>query len=130
MTTIPDAERSRLTARIHARLAVLRNELKAGLHQSPSADIRGLANRLEETGEAALANLDTATELAELQRDIGEFNALRGALQRLHKGTYGTCETCGVEIPLARLCISPEAARCVECQFALEAQRGVSPSSL
>jgi DnaK suppressor protein len=130
MKKIPEAERFQLTARIHARLAVLRNELREGLHQRESVDVRALPNHFEETGEEALANLDAAVGIAELQRDIGEFNALRGALHRLTEGTYGICEKCGVQIPLSRLCVQPEAARCVACQTTLEADRGFLPSSL
>ena len=38
------------------------------------------------------------------------------ALQRLEKGTYGSCEECDEEIPAARLQALPFATLCVTCQ--------------
>jgi len=37
------------------------------------------------------------------------------ALQRLDQGEYGTCESCGVAIPIARLEVLPYTTLCVEC---------------
>ncbi|MBI2113082.1 MAG: TraR/DksA C4-type zinc finger protein [Candidatus Wildermuthbacteria bacterium] len=37
------------------------------------------------------------------------------ALERIAKGTYGTCENCKKEIPEARLMAMPEARFCTEC---------------
>jgi DnaK suppressor protein len=36
------------------------------------------------------------------------------ALERIQKGTYGTCAECGKEIPLARLMANPTAATCLD----------------
>ncbi|MEQ4301027.1 TraR/DksA family transcriptional regulator [Plantactinospora sp. B6F1] len=38
------------------------------------------------------------------------------ALRRMSEGSYGTCEGCGAEIPVARLEILPWARYCVPCQ--------------
>lgn len=46
---------------------------------------------------------------------------IRGALIRIEKGTYGICEGCGEEIPLARLEAKPSVSLCVTCQEAKEA---------
>lgn len=43
---------------------------------------------------------------------------LRGidhALERIEKGTYGTCTRCGEEIPAGRLEIMPETPLCIQC---------------
>jgi DnaK suppressor protein len=42
------------------------------------------------------------------------------ALQRLHDGRYGSCETCRQEIPVARLSAYPAATLCVGCKSAAE----------
>lgn len=44
-----------------------------------------------------------------------QLAAIRAALQRVQKGTYGTCEACGTAIPPERLEFMPEAAFCVNC---------------
>lgn len=38
------------------------------------------------------------------------------AFKKLDKGTYGVCESCGKEIPLARLELVPEARHCIDCE--------------
>jgi len=38
------------------------------------------------------------------------------ALDRIKKGTYGTCEKCGKAISKERLGVSPEAADCGKCK--------------
>lgn len=43
-------------------------------------------------------------------REIGE------ALERLQKGTFGTCEGCSKPIPKTRLRAIPHTRHCVECQ--------------
>ena len=37
------------------------------------------------------------------------------ALEKIEEGTYGTCDSCGAEIPAGRLRIAPESALCVSC---------------
>jgi DnaK suppressor protein len=37
------------------------------------------------------------------------------ALERLEAGVYGTCESCGTAIPVARLEVLPYTTVCVEC---------------
>ena len=46
------------------------------------------------------------------------------ALQRLEGGEYGHCESCGVEIPDARLEALPHARFCIKCQEELERSGG------
>ena len=40
---------------------------------------------------------------------------LTRALEKIEEGTYGTCDSCGAEIPVGRLRIAPESALCVKC---------------
>ena len=37
------------------------------------------------------------------------------ALVKLDEGSYGTCDSCGKDIPPARLRAAPESTRCIEC---------------
>ena len=57
--------------------------------------------------ELALAQLDLArSRLSEVER----------AIDRLETGSFGRCEVCGNQIPIARLRALPWARRCVACQ--------------
>lgn len=44
-----------------------------------------------------------------------ELRAVNEALIRLKNNVYGKCTSCGVEIPIERLQVKPEASRCVKC---------------
>ncbi len=48
---------------------------------------------------------------------LGEVDA---ALLRIDAGTYGTCTSCGDEIPAARLEAYPWASVCIDCARTLE----------
>jgi DnaK suppressor protein len=45
-----------------------------------------------------------------------ELDAVTAALQRLQRGSYGTCADCEAEIPYDRLKAEPWALRCVACE--------------
>lgn len=60
---------------------------------------------------------DAGTETFERSRDLAiddtltdEFNQVIDALERMEKGTYGTCVTCGQDIPFERLQAIPYTA--------------------
>ena len=66
---------------------------------------------------------DAGTNLSENDRTQAvlaaakvQLSAVQDALQRIERGTYGTCADCGSPIPDGRLDARPEAARCVKCQ--------------
>lgn len=44
-----------------------------------------------------------------------EIARIRAALGRLASGDYGFCQSCGAEIPAARLEAVPDALQCVAC---------------
>jgi DnaK suppressor protein len=46
---------------------------------------------------------------------------IREALERIDKGTYGICETCGSEIPIKRLNARPVTTQCIDCKTKEEA---------
>ncbi len=58
-------------------------------------------------------------ELAEIER----------ALEKIREGTYGVCEACGRNIPVARLEAIPTATLCVRCQQAWEQRRASGRSA-
>lgn len=50
--------------------------------------------------------------LIETQHELAQVNH---ALQRIYERSYGICETCGVNIPDARLSVLPYATLCIVC---------------
>ena len=66
---------------------------------------------------------DDATEAFEQARDFSVRTRLEDtllevehALRKFEAGTYGVCESCGVQIDWARLEAKPEARLCIKCR--------------
>lgn len=51
-----------------------------------------------------------------------ELASVEVALERLRRGKYGKCDTCGCNIPAARLEVLPYATSCINCQRVSENQ--------
>jgi RNA polymerase-binding protein DksA len=66
----------------------------------------------ENTAEVATFsnNLSLKKNLEKSLRDIDN------TLERIKKGTYGTCKYCGKEIQEKRLMIRPVSSACIECK--------------
>lgn len=101
------------------------------------AQLRELASELERERarlEARLVNessedgsvIDGASERidAEVRSGLGvttesrtrmRYDAVVAAQARLEDGTYGICQSCGVEIPFGRLLVMPETPLCMAC---------------
>ena len=67
------------------------------------------AETREDEAEAFGAQLAIAKKLAQKLADINI------ALEKIVAGTYGKCENCDQEMPLARLQALPEARICFDC---------------
>jgi DnaK suppressor protein len=89
-----------------------------------AGDLSALKDLAEQTkGDVVDVALDSAqdeisSQLAEVESR--ELASIDQALERMKKGTYGKCEGCNANIPLARLQALPYATCCIECQRKLE----------
>src|SRR3954447_1495591 len=108
--------------RLHKSLLDRRAELMKRL----GIEIRDLGNSRmsNQTGDSADAAFDAgsneiSSQLAEIE--ARELNQVQRALARLKQGSYGSCEVCGVKIPVARLNALPYSTMCITCQRELEA---------
>ena len=115
-----------LRAALLTRQADLRQEI-ADLRQSE----QGLVDQPEDAtyndpsdaGDASVDlqdREDTSDALGALQTQLDE---VEHALAKFATGTYGVCERCGRQIPLARLRVLPEARYDVEYEQDVEAGR-------
>jgi DnaK suppressor protein len=98
------------------------------LRQALAGDLSMLKElRQQNSGDVIDAALDTAqdeisSQLAEVESR--ELTHIETALERMRKGDYGLCETCGEGIPLARLQALPYATMCIKCQREAEKSGG------
>ena len=61
-----------------------------------------------------VSNLEVENHI--LNNEENYLEKIVGALARIEDGTYGNCENCGAEIPLARLEYKPSVSLCLQCQ--------------
>lgn len=113
-------QRESLDKTLKERAVVLVAEVSAALRQKDTPETIHLANRFEEVGEDALADLEVALDVASIERDIAELRRVVAAQGRIHTPEYGVCEDCSADIPFARLQAEPAARRCIACQRVVE----------
>ena len=119
-------QRETLQGLLDQRAAALREAIAAALRATGNEHAAGLANHLEETDEP-VADLESAIEIAALEREVCELRAVESAQRRLHEPDFGLCEDCEAEIPYARLSANPVATRCIGCQA--QHERGAETSA-
>jgi DnaK suppressor protein len=115
--TSPNAQQpTTMKARLRERAAQLRAEIQHTLERSSDETHVKIAEQVRDTEDDSFSNLIVDLNLAEIDRDADELRRIDTALARISEGSYGLCETCGQEIPEARLAAEPTALRCVRCQ--------------
>ena len=70
----------------------------------------------EESGEGDTLAVERERDLALSAQARAAIDEIDRAVDKIHEGTYGRCETCGTAIPKERLKALPYAALCVKCK--------------
>lgn len=96
--------KQRLSERREA-LTILVNKVEKSARRKLTKNYEEQA--IERENEEVLSSLDDS--LTE------ELRQIENALQRIEKGEYGKCESCGEEISIKRLKAVPQASRCIKC---------------
>jgi DnaK suppressor protein len=83
----------------------------------------GLVRKIDvamDEGDWAALDLAEGVDHKILEMRYQTYKEIADAFRRLESGTYGTCESCGEEIPLNRLKVKPFARYCVPCLTRIE----------
>ena len=94
----------------------LRTEIRDELMESDQESYADLAGQVHDAGDESVADLLADANVTTISRLIMELREVEAALDRMNEGSYGLCQDCGEEIPLARLEVYPTARRCLEHQ--------------
>jgi transcriptional regulator, TraR/DksA family len=80
--------------------------------------IANLPNKenLSEIGDIASQEIDRSFLLRLRDRERKLLKKIEKTLEKIENGTYGICESCGVEIPIERLEARPVTDLCIECK--------------
>lgn len=120
MTQLSAERATEFRSLLRARSAALRDEIRATLERSGNESHAQIAEQARDTEDDSFADLIVDVNSAEVTRDLNELRQIDGAMQRLLDGSYGVCQTCGIEIPVERLRAQPTATRCIRCQSIYE----------
>lgn len=66
--------------------------------------------------DSGQATAEKARVLSMAEGLVDTLHEIEAALERMNKGTYGRCESCGTEIPQDRLDARPVARLCLSCK--------------
>jgi len=133
---------AKLTPKRIAKLREVMIGRIAEMYRATRSDVRDLTAPAREVGRDDIDDNprdegDEAlrAQLADLRVSLDEREArfaqlMEEAIRRMAEGTYGQCADCGREIELERLQAMPWAARCIECQEALEQEQQQRPPTL
>ena len=130
MVQFTSSQRQMLEGLLRQKIAQLRQQIAVELRSSGDTDGIGLANHIQEVDDQAVADLETALDIAGLERHFRDLRASIEALARLDTPEFGVCPDCSGAIALSRLEADPSVRRCVTCQSHTESLRGGKSASL
>jgi DnaK suppressor protein len=87
-------------------------ELVQALRRRDDIAIEKSADQMDEIQYASERDL----AIRNVDRESNLLRQVRGALRRIHDGTFGTCIECDWVISPKRLAALPWAPRCIQCQ--------------
>jgi DnaK suppressor protein len=70
----------------------------------------------EESGEGDTLAVERERDLALSAQARAAIEQIDRAIEKIHDGSYGKCDSCGANIPKERLKALPYAALCVKCK--------------
>ena len=113
---LTDQQTRQLDSLISRRRNALVTELRDDARKARAERYGEVAGEVPDTGDESVAALIADLDQAEWGRDIDELRGLEAAHERIETGDYGVCVDCGRDIGFERLCATPTAIRCIDCQ--------------
>lgn len=113
MTSIIDTDAA------NAALAVERAKLMHQMHQlgaDESGELTGTMDYGDAFADAGAATAERTEVLGLVENLKGMLDDVDAALARIEDGTYGVCETCGMQIGSDRMTYRPMSRLCVACK--------------
>ncbi|OEF96056.1 TraR/DksA C4-type zinc finger protein [Desulfuribacillus alkaliarsenatis] len=99
----------------HDIIKHLQENNKYGLNQALNDSIGELSSYDNHPADIGTEVFERAKDLALREDSLVRLDLINSAIEKLEKGTYGTCERCETMISSDRLDAVPETSFCVEC---------------
>lgn len=113
---LTEEQSQELRTLIDGRVQALSGEFREGLARTRADSLGNLTGPAGDPGDESVASLIQDLDQADASRDAAELRDLDAARERMARGDYGICESCGLDIGYARLKANPGATRCIRCQ--------------
>ena len=108
---------------LFAELGYLESSSMSSTSKDKSGDLSSYSFHMADQGTDTM---DREMAFTFASREGRYLHHLNEALERIEKGIYGLCRSCGGEIGKARLDAVPHATQCIKCKNAEEKkQRGL-----
>jgi RNA polymerase-binding transcription factor len=112
----PAATRKKFLADQHANLEAMKAKLLAEISSELKAERESNKDEGMDTYDLASEERDREINFILSDRERVKIKQIDDALARMNEGTYGACESCGLEIAEERLLAMPFTRLCRDCQ--------------
>jgi DnaK suppressor protein len=113
--TSADFDATAVRVLLEARRAEMQGRIGALAKRPELGSAQGFGKRIGDGTTEAISRLTEIGVGRSLETGLARTER---ALAKLDEGTYGICDSCGAEIPLARLEALPDSVLCVNCSAA------------
>jgi RNA polymerase-binding transcription factor len=110
------ARRKRFLAKVREHLAEMKTKLISEMESELKAEREGNKDEGMDTYDLASEERDREINFILSDRERMKIKQIDDALERLDDGSYGVCESCGLEIGEQRLEAMPFTRLCRDCQ--------------
>ena len=110
------ANRKKFLAKMREQLLETKNKLLSEIDSELRAEREGNKDEGMDTYDLASEERDREINFILSDRERVKLKQIDDALERLDEGTYGVCESCGLEIAEERLEAMPFSRLCRDCQ--------------
>ena len=110
------ADRAKFLAKMREQLLEMKAKLLAEIDSELRAEREGNKDEGMDTYDLASEERDREINFILSDRERVKLKQIDDALERMDEGTYGVCESCGLEIAEERLEAMPFSRLCRDCQ--------------
>ena len=110
------ADRAKFLAKMREQLQEMKTKLLAEIDSTLRAEREGNKDEGMDTYDLASEERDREINFILSDRERVKLKQIDDALERMDDGSYGVCESCGLEIAEERLEAMPFSRLCRDCQ--------------
>jgi DnaK suppressor protein len=116
----PSTSRKKFLAKVQTRLEEMKQKILDEMNQAMRSEREGIKGEGMDTYDLASEERDREISFILSDRERVKMSAIDDALGRIADGSYGVCESCGLEIGEERLEALPFTRLCRDCQQDME----------